>query len=210
MLPMFVDLPAHSAPGETFKYGDVNYIVAGLVIETVTGKSYYDVVTERVLEPAGMVDSGFPAVDTDPDRLAVHYMETEDPPDRWPSNIFSVPPVGMPDGGLITTTTDLARFMDALVVRRELLAPASLEAMCTPNGLINGDAEAYGYGMEMLIVDDVPVTLGHAGGDPGVSAMLSHYVEPAVTTVVLCNFGHGSWSASKLVAEAAGIEELRE
>jgi CubicO group peptidase (beta-lactamase class C family) len=70
LLPLFRDLPAAARPGERFSYADANYILAGLVIEAVTGKPYAEAATEEVLKPAGMDDSGFDLRDADPPRLA--------------------------------------------------------------------------------------------------------------------------------------------
>jgi CubicO group peptidase (beta-lactamase class C family) len=38
LLPLFRELPAAAPPGERFSYADANYVLAGLVIEAVTGK----------------------------------------------------------------------------------------------------------------------------------------------------------------------------
>lgn len=43
----------------------------------------------------------------------------------------------------------------------------------------------------------------------GPMVLPSSNTPPAVITVILCNFDHGSWAASNIVPEAAGIEELR-
>jgi CubicO group peptidase (beta-lactamase class C family) len=51
----FADLPAEG-PGEKYLYADANFILAGLVIEAVTGKSFYEVATEEVLRPAAVRD----------------------------------------------------------------------------------------------------------------------------------------------------------
>ncbi|MFC7612797.1 serine hydrolase domain-containing protein [Actinokineospora soli] len=114
MLPLFADLPAHSPPGARFSYGDANYILIGLVIEAVTGRSYHDVVAAEVLAPAGMADAGFDALDTDPVRLATGYQVADGPYETWLSNVFSITATGMPDGGMICAAPDLVRLIDAL------------------------------------------------------------------------------------------------
>jgi CubicO group peptidase (beta-lactamase class C family) len=69
MLPLFKDLPAKRPPGAAHEYPDTNYIRAGLVIETVSGKPFVEAADE-VRRPTGMNDSGFDALDEDPPRLA--------------------------------------------------------------------------------------------------------------------------------------------
>ena len=208
MLPLFVDLPAHAAPGVEYRYGDANFILAGLVIEAVTGRPYADVATEEVLVPAGMVDSGFNELDQDPRRLATGYLVSEDPPDRWRANYYSVPVAGMPDGGMITTAPDLARLIDALLDGR-LLEPATAQAMMTPQGPPSEAIEQYGYGCELAVEDGAVTIIGHGGSDPGVSAMLSHWRAAAITTVTLCNYDKGSWAATQRLAAELGLADPR-
>ena len=67
MLPLFADRPPSGRP-EKYSYADANFILAGLVIEAVTGKSFYDVAIEEVFRPAAMTDTAFEELDQDPPR----------------------------------------------------------------------------------------------------------------------------------------------
>ena len=51
-------LPA-SAPGAAFLYSNVNYVVAGLMLEVATGMSWETLIAERIFVPLGMVHAGF-------------------------------------------------------------------------------------------------------------------------------------------------------
>jgi hypothetical protein len=70
--------------------------------------------------------------------------------------------------------------------------------------------EAYGYGLELTVVDRRLTILGHAGGDPGVSAMTSYFVAEATSLIVLCNQDRGSWAVSKVLATAFEMDEPRD
>ncbi len=207
ILPLFADLPAASEPGE-FLYADANFILIGVLIEWVTGKSFAEVATEEVLGPAGMVDSGFFQIDLEPRNMATAYLATDEAPDTWRSNIYSVAAGGMPDGGLTTTATDLARLLDE-ITSGSLLQPDTVSQMLVPHGFDNG-VEAYGYGMELVVVDDRVTVYGHGGADPGVSAMVSHYVDTGITVVVLCNQDRGSWATVQKITEMLGLDDPRE
>lgn len=209
MLPLFVDLPAVAAPGETFQYGDANYLLVGLVLEAVAGRPWSEVVTTEVFEPAGMRDSAIEALDDDPSRVATGYLATEEPYESWKSNIFSVTAAGMPDGGMFTTASDLARLVDALV-GGGLLTPESTAAMLTPQGPAGDDLEQYGYGCELTIEDGEVTIIGHGGSDPGVSTLLSHYLAQATTVVVLCNQDRGSWPVTQRLAREFELSDPRE
>jgi CubicO group peptidase (beta-lactamase class C family) len=208
ILPLFADLPAVADPGE-FIYGDANFILIGILIEWVTGRSFAQVATEEVLTPAGMSNSGFIDLDLEPDGLASSYLVSDDPPETWRSNIYSVPAGGMPDGGLITTAPDLARFLDAMR-SGEVITPETHSLMLTPHGVDPDSPEGYGYGMELVVKDGTVGIYGHAGADPGVSAMVSHYVASGTTVIVLCNQDRGSWAVAQRIAEELGLDDPRE
>ena len=209
MLPLFADLPASFEPGTRYQYADANYILTGLLIEAVTGRPYAEVATEEVLVPAGMADTAFDALDEDPVRLATGYLVADDvPAERWRTNIFSVPATGMPDGGLFTTASDLADLVDALLAGR-LVGPTLLEAMRTPQGPASDAVEQYGYGLELTIVDGRVAIVGHGGSDPGVSALVSHFVADATTIVVVCNYDRGSWAATQRLEAELGLVDPR-
>jgi CubicO group peptidase (beta-lactamase class C family) len=208
MLPLFADRPAVRQPGIKFEYSDANFILAGLVIEAVTGRPWSDVAAEEVFEPAGMVDTAVEAIDQDPARLATGYLVDDGPPDHWRANYFSVPANGMPDGGMITTAADLARFIDALLDGR-LLSPPLFAAMTRPQGPPSTDVEQYGYGCELVVENGVVTALGHGGGDPGVSTTVAHFPAAATTLVILCNQDRGNWAAVLQFCAALGLPEPR-
>ena len=208
ILPLFADVPAVADPGG-FIYGDANFILTGVLIEWVTGKSFAEVATELVLVPAGMTDSGFYQLDVEPENMATAYLATDDPPESWRSNIYSVPAGGMPDGGLTTTALDLVRFLDS-IRSGTILTPETFSLMLTPHGLDAESPEAYGYGMELVLENEAVTIYGHGGADPGVSTMVSHYVGAGITVVVLCNQDRGSWAVVQKITEELGLPDPRE
>ncbi len=208
VLPLFIDLPPAGDLGE-FRYSDSNYILVGVLIEWVTGRTFAEVATAEVLEPAGMERSMFADLDLAPDRLATGYITSENPPESWRSNIYSVPAGGMPDGGMITTASNLAGFLDALRSGR-ILAEETVASMLTPHGVEEDSPEAYGYGMELVVSGGEITIYGHSGADPGVSTMVSNYVAEGVAVVVLCNQDQGAWPATQRIAEELRLPDPRD
>ena len=209
MLPLFADLPAVAPPGAEVRYNDAGFILVGLVLEAVTGRPWDEVVAEEVFLPAGMADTSTEAFDADPPRLATGYLMDDGPADRWRTNIYGVTANPMPDGGMITTPTDLARLVDALLGGR-LLSTEMVAAMTRPQGPPSDEMSQWGYGCELTVVDGSVVVLGHGGGDPGVSARVAHYPAAGTTIVALCNQDRGSWAATLRIGDALGINEPRE
>ncbi len=208
LLPLFATLPAIAAPGTEFRYNDANFVLAGLVIEAVTGRAFADVVADEVLAIAAMADTGLEALDEEPARLATGYLTSDDPYETWLANTFSVPVAVMPDGGLISTADDLARLVDALLAGR-LLSPTMIAAMMTPQGPPSDDLMQYGYGCELVVEGGQVTIVGHGGSDPGVSTRVSHHLAAATTIVVLCNQTRGSWAVAQRLNAELGLVDPR-
>ena len=206
VLSLFADLPPAGELGE-FVYCDANFILIGVLIEWVSDRSFVDVVREKVLVPAGMADSDFAELDLEPPGFATGYVVSDEPPETWRSNIYQLTARGMPDGGLTTTARDLDRFIGALGAGK-IVSEESLTRMLTRHG--GDDVEDYGYGMELVLEDASVIIYGHSGLDPGVSAIVSHYVGPGITVTVLCNQDRGSWPVAQRVAQELGLDDPRD
>lgn len=199
-LPLFVERAPLTAVGETWRYNGAGYLLLGLMIAQASGRSYFDVAAENVLARAGMVDSGFPALDDVVADVAEGYVPVRDGETLtgWRKNIYSTTAAPAADGGLTTTAPDLCRFSRALR-GGDLLSPAGTRAMLTPHVSQNSDQYGYdwryGFGNMFLLQDEVIVRWGHTGEEDGVSGRFYHYPQENVDLVVL---GNQSWCAGKL------------
>lgn len=185
-LPLFADLPPVQPPGISWRYSNAGYLLLGLVLEQVSGRDFAAVVTERVLRPAGMADSGYFAVDEVHPDLAVGYLRPETEGLPWRSNIYAMPPVGGADGGAYCTAADIERFLRTMAAG-ELLGPELREAMLTPHVPLDPEDDpgwAMGYGV--YVNPDKGVFL-HDGGDPGVEAVGRLNTRTDTALVVLAN-----------------------
>jgi CubicO group peptidase (beta-lactamase class C family) len=206
VLPLFADLPAVDDFGE-FRYADANYVLAGVLIEWVSGRPFGDVAREKVLDPVGMSRSGFFELDLEPEGYATGYLVTDEPADTWRSNTYGLTAGGMPDGGMTTTAHDLDRFMEGLR-EGQVLSKETVKSMLTVHGA--DEEESYGYGMELVVENDALIVYGHSGLDPGVTAVVSHYVGDGITVTVLCNQDEGSWPVAQRIASDLGLHDPRE
>ncbi|HEX4740514.1 MAG TPA: serine hydrolase domain-containing protein, partial [Caulobacteraceae bacterium] len=57
-LAFFRDRPLEFTPGSRYEYSNSNYEVLGAIIEKVSGKSYADLLGERILKPLGLHETG--------------------------------------------------------------------------------------------------------------------------------------------------------
>ncbi len=101
------------APGTTPSYSNYGYLLAGYVVEQVTGTPFDEYVAEHVLAPAGMASSTFaqPVPDALADDVARGYRESDGPAVTFETVADA------PAGALTTSATDMGRFLLAQLGR---------------------------------------------------------------------------------------------
>jgi D-alanyl-D-alanine carboxypeptidase len=121
--------PPSFAPGTEFRYSNTDYVLAGMIIERVTGHRWQDEVTRRIIRPLGLRHTYIP---TSPFIRGPHARGyARFAPDGPLVDVTAFNPTGLDAaGGIVSTTGDGNRFLRALV-RGELLRPAELAAMET-------------------------------------------------------------------------------
>lgn len=112
-VPLFADAPLQFEPGTSQRYSNAGYIVLGLIIERVTGKSYRDYVRAVIFEPAGMKSTGFWAIDEEVANRATGYTlrGPAGPLEKRASNRETLPGRPSSAGGAFATAGDLLRFV---------------------------------------------------------------------------------------------------
>jgi len=182
-LEQFKDDPLVSPPGVRFVYSTYGYVLLGAIVEAASRQSFAAYLQQHIFAPAGMRDTQVDDVYRLIPRRARGYRlnatgEIENC--VWADNSNKIP-----GGGLVGTAADLVRF--ALSVRNgTLLKPETVEQMWTRQRLRNGQLTHYGLGWS---IEDWAGqrTVGHSGGQPGVSTGLIMLPEPGIVVVVLAN-----------------------
>lgn len=168
-------------PGSREEYSNYGFVLLGLVIEKVSGQSYYDYVRQNIYTPAGMKDTdsyfGSAAV---PNR-ATGYLRAPD--GSLAPNDDTLPPRGSPAGGGYSTAGDLLRFAQALLDYK-LLNAEYTDLLTT--GKVGPPGRQYAYGFADFRVDGVRM-IGHNGGSPGVNGELDIYPASGYVVAVLSN-----------------------
>jgi CubicO group peptidase (beta-lactamase class C family) len=181
--------PTKFPPGEGFSYSNGGYVVLGLLAERATGVPFQDLVSQRVCQPAGMVDTAFLRSDDLPERVALGYLEQTG--DR--TNVLHLPVRGAGDGGIYTTADDVHRMWTSLYAGR--IVPTDVVAeMLRPRSDIEADPPGqYGLGFWMFPTQHV-VELH--GSDAGVSFQTDSNREKDLIYTVLSNVTDGAWPVS--------------
>jgi CubicO group peptidase (beta-lactamase class C family) len=158
-------------PGTMFHYSNTGYVLLGMIIERKYGKSFAEVLDERLFQPLGMEDTAHD-VDVFGDRVPTYY--TED--GRINDSAY---PFIASDGGQTSSLRDMHRFMLALGSER-LLSEESWERIFTPHSLPSEvpegawppphqDPYGYGFSVPQLPYSEGTTALaaGHGGAGLG-------------------------------------------
>ena len=165
------------AVGE-FAYSNTNYIVLGQLVEHLDGVDLNTSLTTRITGPLGLSDTHFETPEQ-PGSVVAGWsppLSEGDPA----ADYSSISTGAWAAGALVSTTSDLAHFLEALLAG-ELTSAASLQAMT--------DTTDTGYGLGLFEVAFGPGHLGygHSGAIPGYSATMATAPDTGDTIVVLTN-----------------------
>lgn len=190
LLPLFINQPLLFEPGQKVQYSNSGYVVLGLVIERLSGRSYYDYVNENIFKPARMTRTDSYELDQKVDDLAVGYTSmTREGPQPGPrrANTSTLAGKGSSAGGGYSTVEDMLKFANALSASK-LLKPEFTEMVFTGGGPQRpAGAGRGGYGFMQNQKDGIRI-VGNGGGGPGVNAMFRIYFGRGYTVVVLSNY----------------------
>ncbi|MFI9495202.1 serine hydrolase domain-containing protein [Streptomyces halstedii] len=165
--------------GAGWRYSNTNYVLAGLVIEAVTGRTWEQEVRSRILRPLRLTRTLAPGDDPLlPRPHARDYQQFGPGEPLTDTTLAYLPFDGDADGALISTAADTNRFFSALLTG-ELLSPALLAEMRkgvpVPEEHGAPPGTRYGLGLEWSPLSCGGGYWGHSGSGFG------YVVAPAVT-----------------------------
>lgn len=185
-------------PGERHLYSNSGYVLLGLIVERVTGKTLRDFQREFIFKPLGMTNT---VVYDDRTMIiknrASGYVPKGDGGYQIRASLWDR--VG--DGGVLTTVEDLflwdQNFYTPRVGNVELV-----NLMTTPGTLTNGEKIAYTFGLEPARYKGLPVIM-HGGGIRGFRAQMYRFPEQRFSVICLCN--NGGISPTSMIEKIADI-----
>jgi D-alanyl-D-alanine carboxypeptidase len=149
-------------------------VLLGYIIERLTGKTYAEELNKRITSKIGLADTYY-GTKTNPAKNEAYPYNYAG---QWTPAIetdMSIPGGG---GSIISTPTDLIKFIDALFAGK-LVSPASLQLMKTIR-------DSYGMGMANMSFYDKK-GYGHAGSIDGFNNGLSYFPQEKMAIAYTCN-----------------------
>ncbi|MEV8394662.1 MULTISPECIES: serine hydrolase domain-containing protein [unclassified Streptomyces] len=169
LLDLALEGKASFPPGTKWEYSNTNYVVAGLLVQKITGRPLAEQINKRVVERIGLRHTYFPPAGDMTIREKHpkgYYADKPGAPLRDVSE--QDPSWGWAAGAMISTNSDVNRFFTALLDGR-LLKPAQLKEMRTTVPA-EGDpvpGTRYGLGLMSKPLSCGGLAWGHGGDIPG-------------------------------------------
>lgn len=167
----------HNEPGTLFSYSNTNYILLGLIVESVTGISMEQNIRDRILDPFELGNTYSGNEDIPQDNYSIGYQAIDD------STEFIVCDETLPlyfewaHGQMVSTPEDLWGFLNALSSGELFSQEATLNAMLAFTPISN-----FSYGLGMLNFGE-EIGFGHTGGTLGFFSCAM--INPATSTALI-------------------------
>jgi CubicO group peptidase (beta-lactamase class C family) len=175
------------APEVRWKYSNLAFSLAGMIVEKLSGEAYENFVKRRILEPLGMTDS---SVDRPVAGLATGYGRRMPDGSRKKMDFMDTRGIGAA-AGLTSTVEDMAKFI-SLQFRKgraggaQILAGTTLREMHRVRMMENNWTRGNGIGFAVSRDKD-RVQVGHGGSLAGYKSHTVIRVADKVGVVVLTN-----------------------
>jgi len=169
-------------PSLGFGYTDAGYLILGRVIESATGKSYYELLDEKILKVHNLTQ--IRAQDESiMKNVAMGYMANSPAINKHGKMKFD-PSSEWTGGGLITNPTMLVKFYGKLV-DGEIVEPGLFKKMIS-DGWKNPDTPNFHYGYGLFVYKNGE-SFGHGGLWPGYRTHVVHFSESGITIAIQTN-----------------------
>ncbi len=185
--------PLDFEPGSKWQYSNTNYVIAGLIVEKVSGMPLLDFLQKRVFTPLKMTVANTDQAPLGPEHPSRYLRYALGPlrpaPKEGKGWMFAA-------GELAMTAYDLALW-DISLIDQTVMRPASYRQLETEVQLSSGVGSRYGLGVSVGMTDGHRV-IAHGGEVSGFTARNAVYPDDRAAVVVLTNMD--ATSASEQIA----------
>jgi D-alanyl-D-alanine carboxypeptidase len=194
LVALTANLPMWFAPGTKWQYDNSGYVVLGMLIEKITGRSWGSDISERFLKPLGLDDTyNCIAAPLVPRRARGYEAEGK----GWINTPYLAMSQPYSAGAMCSTVGDLAKWNRALNTGR-VVSAASYAQMTTPEGA--AVKSKYGFGLSLDTIAGRSMIV-HGGGINGFITGNAWVPSAELSITVLAN--SGSAPSDKLLKQLA-------
>jgi CubicO group peptidase (beta-lactamase class C family) len=189
-----IELPQVVPLGQQYSYNNASFVLLGAVLERVAGVSFYRLLHERILTPAGLRECYLKPDDLMTKRfVAGHWVRQRQASVATP---WGLPRNGEPVGALVSNVEDLLRYARMMLAGgkagsgTQVLSAESVAAMLSPQAPIWGESQAIGLAWHIDCFGGQPL-VQHGGATTGQQAYLEFAPGRGFAIAILTNADTG-------------------
>ncbi|MFD0587456.1 serine hydrolase [Paenibacillus sp. GCM10027627] len=156
-------------PGTAYRYDNYASNLQGFIVQQIEGKPFEQVMDKRIFQPLGMNNSHFLLTDAVKEKLAVGYSASNT---KLPD--YNMNPIIAPGGGMLSTSTDISKFMLAqlnggILGDQRILKEQTVQDMHKARIFTSPELPVMTYGFEMFFREHYngETVIGKGGDLPG-------------------------------------------
>lgn len=199
-IQLIASRPPDFPPGDQWSYTNSAFPLLGMMIEAVSGKPYEQVVSERILQPAGMRETRFQHNGEVVPNRAAGYVDS--------AGVFLNgapfrPRLLAPNGGILSSAADMAKW-DLALTRGRLVNASTFEEMATP--VVLNDGHRFNAGMAWFVdtLRSHRMLIHNGSTAAGYSSVIYLYPEDRLFVAVLLNIDRGA-AVNEMATAIAGL-----
>ena len=206
-----------AAPGVGYRYANTNYVLLGLIVEQVTGRTLAQELRARFFEPLGLASASYQGFEPPVTELPTAYRYTSIRLEAAPRDVTdgtairpftSITTATGAAGSLAMSAADLARWGAALY-GGEVLPPELLDLMLGDVAVTRLLAPGYPYGLGVqAFMIDGRVTYGHSGRLVGARSILRWFPVAGIGIAIVTN--ESRFDATPILVDLLSIVAPRE
>lgn len=184
----FSEMDLDFTPGEKFSYSNSGYFLLGVLVEKISGKTYEQMLQEKIFTPLGMKDSGFDHHATILKNRATGYEKSRG---EFVNSRYLDMSIPYAAGSLYSTVEDLYLWDQALYTNK-LLSKASMDLFFGEHVEAFGGYYSYGWAVGTSDIGNTEEnieTIGHGGGINGFNTLINRAPSDKSLIVLLNNTG---------------------
>lgn len=171
-------------PGEVYEYSNIGAALCALIIELASNQPFHEFTEETIFKPLGMLSTAWFFEEVDSSRYSKLYADEQVLP------YYRI--LSYPDGGLITSSTDLGKFLVELIKgytgNGTLLNSASYGEFYKSQLKESAFEGKQNFNVGLFLEKELAYhVIGHSGGDPGTNTMMFFDIETKRGRIFITN-----------------------
>jgi CubicO group peptidase (beta-lactamase class C family) len=189
-------------PGEKYDYSNLAFGLLGHVLSRQAGKTYEELVTERICKPLGLGETRITLDDEARKRLAPPHDESGRPSSNWDFDAFAGA------GALRSTTDDMLTYLEANMGLKQCAMLNAMQRCHQRRFPAESPVQSIGLGWHIQHASADRALIFHGGGTGGYNSIVGFVKEDGKPVLGIVVFANAAPGGNGMVANDVAVELL--